>query len=951
MDNKMIYDFGNGKAEGSADKRELLGGKGANLAEMTNIGIPVPPGFTITTEVCNQYHENDNQFPDNLSNELKNAVNRLEKIMNAGFGDPEEPLLVSVRSGAAKSMPGMMDTVLNLGINPDVVSGLEKKTGSKRFALDVYRRFIQMFGDVVMGLSHDMFEKLLESVKTSSGIESDANLSESDLETVIERYIGYYEKETGETFPTDPFIQLKKSIEAVFRSWNNPRAIRYRQLNDIKGLIGTAVNVQAMVYGNLGDTSGTGVAFTRDPATGENKFYGEFLINAQGEEVVAGTRTPEPIDRLEQHFPDCYKKLETIREKLENHYKDVQDLEFTIQEGILYILQTRTAARTIFSWVRTQVEMVEQGIIDKETAVKRIPAKEMEKLFAPILDAADIRKKGLKPAAKGLNASPGGACGRVVFSARDAEEWSRTIEKNPLKTGDNSQKEKIRVILVRVETSPEDIGGMHAADGILTSRGGMTSHAAVVARGMGCPCVSGAGSVQIDYEKEQFTCNDVVVQKGDRIAINGFTGEIYTEPVNVKPSEILQVLDGTIEADKSLLYRHFSKLMEWVDHIRTMKVRTNADTPADTEMALKFGAQGIGLCRTEHMFFGDASDDKHKHGRIVSFRRLILVAEKVKQLRKKLETARTEKAGKDELDTIERLLKVPQKQYNQALEELLPHQKDDFKGIFKALNGYPATIRMLDPPLHEFLPEKPEDQKKMADVLEVSIDEIRNTIDSLKEFNPMLGHRGCRLGISYPEITEMQARAILEAALDVYNQGIPVAPEVMIPLVGIKKELDLQREIVEKVIVDICSENNFDSLPFPVLIGTMIEVPRAALTADDIAQSADFFSFGTNDLTQMTCGFSRDDAGKFLEEYVDKKVYEYDPFQVLDQTGVGQLVKMAVDKGRSVKVQLKLGICGEHGGEPQSVMFCHHTGLDYVSCSPFRVPTAKLSAAQAVLGN
>ncbi|MBN1295448.1 pyruvate, phosphate dikinase [bacterium] len=921
MGNKMIYFFGGGNAEGSASMRDLLGGKGANLAEMTSIGIPVPPGFTITTEVCRQYHENGNAFPPGLNEELTVNIEKLQLTMGSCFGDPDSPLLVSVRSGAARSMPGMMDTVLNLGINPAVVEGLIRKTGDRRFALDVYRRFIQMFGDVVMGVPHHEFEKVLDEAKEAKHVTLDTGLDADDLADVVDRYITLYERYTGETFPTDPRTQLNKSIEAVFRSWDNPRAIKYRQLNDIKGLIGTAVNVQTMVFGNLGETSGTGVAFTRDPATGINDFYGEYLMNAQGEDVVAGIRTPHPIATLADAHPGIYAELMNIRETLEKHYTDMQDLEFTIQEGKLYILQTRTGKRTIFSWIRTQVEMVEEGLIDERTAVDRVPAAELGKLFAPILDPEDIRKKGLKPVTIGLNASPGGACGKVVFTAEDAEAWAAKGEK---------------VILVRIETSPEDIGGMHASQGILTSRGGMTSHAAVVARGMGCPCVSGAGELKINYAKQHVECNGRIARQGDIIAIDGFTGCVFFDPVTVKPSEIVQVLRHELDPEKSKLYHDYSTFMQFVDSIRTLKVRTNADTPTDAAIAVRFGAEGIGLCRTEHMFF--------ESNRIIAFRRLILVAEKVKQLRTRLENA----SGSAREELI-RELKSPLAQYTQALTELLPLQRSDFVGIFQALNGLPATIRTLDPPLHEFLPQDLDGQKEMAATMGVSIEQIQATISSLHEFNPMLGHRGCRLGISYPEVTAMQVRAIIEAALEVHSQGIPVNPEIMIPLVGTRKELQLQRDITEREINHILNEKQLTSLPFHVAIGTMIEVPRAALTADEIAHSADFFSFGTNDLTQMTCGFSRDDAGKFLGEYVSSTIYEYDPFQVLDQTGVGQLVRMAVEKGRSVKPKLKLGICGEHGGEPKSVEFCHSIGLDYVSCSPYRVPIARLAAAQAVI--
>lgn len=922
MSNKMVYFFGNGQAEGSAEMKELLGGKGANLAEMTSIGIPVPAGFTITTDVCKEYNDRGNAFPDGLAKEIDDNIALLEKAMGSGFGDPENCLLVSVRSGAAQSMPGMMDTVLNLGVNPDVIEGLIRKTGDRRFALDVYRRFMQMFGDVVMEVPHHDFEAALESVKEMKGVDLDTDLTADDLQIVIDKYNEIYRAKTGEDFPVDPRVQLNKSIEAVFKSWNNPRAIKYRQLNDIKGLKGTAVNVQAMVYGNLGDTSGTGVAFTRDPASGDNMFYGEYLMNAQGEDVVAGIRTPLPISTLEAQNPTIYKELDDIRTKLELHYKDMQDLEFTIQEGKLYILQTRTGKRTVFSWLKTQVEMVEEGLVDKKTAVSRVPAGELGKLFAPILDPKDIADKNLKSITNGLNASPGGACGKVVFTADEAERMAASGEK---------------VILVRIETSPEDIGGMHASQGILTSRGGMTSHAAVVARGMGCPCVSGAGELQINYKDKTLKCNGETVNEGDLIAIDGFTGDVYIGEITVKPSEIVQVLRGEMKESDSQLYSEYSKFMGYVDEIRTMNVRTNADTPSDTEMAVKFGAEGIGLCRTEHMFFeGD---------RIVSFRRLILVAEKVKQLRDRIAAA----VKTEEITELEALLEQPLAQYNQALAELLPVQRADFIGIFKALDGLPANIRALDPPLHEFLPHDTEGQKEMASQMNISVEQIQATVENLKEFNPMLGHRGCRLGISYPEVTAMQARAIIEAAFAVHKEGIAVKPEIMIPLVGSVTELKLQREIVEKEINAICSENNVSETPFPVQIGTMIEVPRAALTANEIAEVADFFSFGTNDLTQMTCGFSRDDAGKFLGEYVSKGVFEYEPFEVLDQTGVGQLVEMAVQKGRSVKGDLKLGICGEHGGEPRSVEFCNRVGLNYVSCSPYRVPIARLAAAQAAI--
>lgn len=967
MSGQMIYFFSKDQTDGAADKRELLGGKGANLAEMTKIGIPVPPGFTITTEVCRDYHDAGDVLPPSLLPEIKKAVKKLEVIMRAGFGDPDKTLLLSVRSGAARSMPGMMDTVLNLGINQDVVEGLARKTGNRRFALDVYRRFIQMFGDVVMEVPHEKYEHILHEVKSSKGVVLDTELDEKDLEKVVKKYLKLYEKHTGEQFPSDPMDQLIRSVEAVFKSWNNQRAVTYRKLNDIRGLIGTAVNVQTMVFGNLGETSGTGVAFTRDPATGEDELYGEYLMNAQGEDVVAGIRTPLPISKLREQNPVIYNELNDIRHRLEKHYKDIQDLEFTIQEGKLYILQTRTAERTIFSWIRSQVEMVGQGLIDKKTAIRRIPAGELGKLFAPVLDQTDIERKGLKACAMGLNASPGGACGRIVFTAEDAEKWSQMNESElikkyptiaPSKKSDkeSGKKEKVHVILVRIETSADDIGGMHAAQGILTSRGGMTSHAAVVARGMGCPCVAGAGDLVINYAKEELICGDHILKKGDKIAIDGFTGAIYPTEIDVKPSEILQVLRGQIGAEESLIYRRYSTLMSWVEEFRKLGVRTNADTPGDVQTAIYLGAEGIGLTRTEHMFFGNAKEKKNvankgekKVSRIVTFRKMILVAEKVKQLRQKLAAAMSGKGDPESIAELQAKLVEPEKHYYEALRDLLPLQKQDFKEIFKVLNGRPATIRTLDPPLHEFLPEKLKDRKEMANILETTLEDIKQSIQSLKEFNPMLGHRGCRLGITYPEVTKMQVEAIIEAALETHKEGIRVAPEIMIPLVGTKMELDLQKDVVVRTIEEICKKNGLAKLPFTVAIGTMIEVPRAALMANEIAESADFFSFGTNDLTQMACGFSRDDSGKFLTEYVEKKIYEYDPFQVLDQTGVGQLVEIAVQRGRSTRPDLKIGICGEHGGEPRSVEFCYRVGLDYVSCSPFRVPTARLAAAQAVI--
>ncbi len=891
---KYVYFFGDGSAEGSGSMKNLLGGKGANLAEMTSIGLPVPPGFTISTEACAYYSENNETYPEGMKEEVLAHLEKLEEVMGAKLGDAENPLLVSVRSGAAQSMPGMMDTVLNLGMTPESALALAKKTNNERFAWDSYRRFMQMFGDVVMGVPHHDFEHALDSVKKERGREIDTDLDVDDLKEVISRYRKLYHDAVGEDFPTDPKDQLFKAINAVFGSWNNDRAIKYRQMNDIRGLLGTAVNVQSMVFGNMGSTSGTGVAFTRDPSTGENHFYGEYLMNAQGEDVVAGIRTPQTIDTLQKVNKEVFDQLVNIRSLLENHYKDMQDLEFTIQEGKLFMLQTRNGKRTVFSWLRSQVEMVEEGLVTKEEAVSRVPAGEFNKLFAPVLDSSDIEKRDLQALTKGLNASPGGASGMVVFSAERAEEVA--AEGKP-------------VILTRIETSPEDIGGMAVAKGVLTSRGGMTSHAAVVARGMGVPCVSGAGDLKIDYKEQTMLVGDQMIKEGDFISIDGFTGAVYGDKIDVRPSEIVQVLNGSMKADESLLYQNYVKFMGYVDEIRSLKVRTNADTPTDVQMAVKLGAEGIGLCRTEHMFFGGQ--------RIISVRKMILAN-----------------------NLIER---------EAALAELLPMQRGDFEEIFEALNGLPATIRLLDPPLHEFLPNDHTSRHEMALQLGVSVDEIAHKSAQLHEFNPMLGFRGCRLAIIYPEILHMQVRAIIEAALNARKKGIDVIPEIMIPLVGHYKEFEFTKKHAIETIEKVFAERG-ETVEYK--IGTMIEVPRAALTADEIAKSAEFFSFGTNDLTQMTCGFSRDDAGSFLGPYVndiDKGFYEYDPFASIDIDGVGKLVKMASELGRSTNPNLKLGICGEHGGDPKTVAFCQKTGLDYVSCSPFRVPVARLAAAQAVL--
>ena len=891
---KYVYFFGAGVTEGRADMKSLLGGKGANLADMTSIGLPVPPGFTITTEACAYFDSHKGAYPEGLRDEVLANLAKLEKLMGAKLGDKENPLLVSVRSGAAQSMPGMMDTVLNLGLNPDSLQALIKKTGNERFAWDSYRRFIQMFGDVVMGVPHSEFERVLQSVKDENGKVFDTELDVENLKEVIKRYKIVYRKFTDEDFPTDPEYQLFKTIDAVFNSWNNERAIKYRLMNDIRGLLGTAVNVQTMVFGNMGDTSGTGVAFTRDPASGENKFFGEYLMNAQGEDVVAGIRTPQKIDTLAKVNPEVYEQLCGIRDILEKHYHDMQDIEFTIQEGKLYMLQTRSGKRTIFSWIRSQVEMVEEGLIDKKTAVSRVPAQEFNKLFAPILDNKVIRDLSIKVATTGLAASPGGACGQIYFTAKAAEEASA---------------EGKDVILVREETSPEDIGGMAVSRGVITCRGGMTSHAAVVARGMGCPCVSGCGEIHVNEVQKTLEVNGIKLKEGDYMAIDGFTGAVYTQKIAVKPSEIMQVLDGTMRESESRLFQNYKKFMGYVNEIKTMGVRTNADTPKDARYATLLGAEGIGLCRTEHMFFGG--------NRILSMRKMILA------------------------DTLGAR--------QQALSELLPMQRSDFYEIFKTLNGLPVTIRLLDPPLHEFLPNDSTTRHETALQLGISVEELSQKIAKHHEFNPMLGFRGCRLAVVYPEILEMQVRAIIEAAIQAKREGYDVHPEIMIPLVGIYKEFVYCKERAVKVIDEVFDEQ---SLKVNYKIGTMIEVPRAAITADEIAKEAEFFSFGTNDLTQMTCGFSRDDAASFLTHYVndpDKQFYEYDPFATIDVGGVGKLVKMAADLGRSVRPDIKLGICGEHGGDPKTIKFCQEVGLNYVSCSPFRVPIARLAAAQAAI--
>ncbi len=885
---KYVYFFGGGVAEGRTQMRQLLGGKGANLAEMTNLNIPVPPGFTITTEVCDLYYKRGGTYPPGLDKQIDAGIRKLEKLTGKTFGHGENPLLVSVRSGAAVSMPGMMDTVLNLGLNDETLPALIQLTGNERFAWDAYRRFLQMFGDVVLGMEHEHFEAALQKVKDRRGAKLDTDLDADGMKQVVAEFKKVYRRDR-KSFPQDARKQLEASIDAVFGSWNNPRAVTYRRINDIRGLLGTAINVQIMVFGNMGETSGTGVAFTRDPATGANVFYGEYLMNAQGEDVVAGTRTPLPIKTLKAVNPKVYKQLVGIRSVLERHYRDMQDVEFTIERGTLYMLQTRTGKRTVFAAVKMAVDMVRQKWITPEQALMRLDAGQLEQLFAPIFDAKEIAK--VAPLTSGLNASPGAASGQVVFGADDAERWAVKGHE---------------VILVRIETSPEDIGGMNVAKGILTSRGGMTSHAAVVARGMGTPCVAGAGDLRINYKKKTLTVKGRAFRQGDWISIDGFTGRVYGQRIATHPSEILQVLDGKLKPTQSQIYRNYRAVMKWADEHRHLAVRTNADTPADTARAVRFGAEGIGLTRTEHMFF--------EGKRIVAMREMILA---------------DDEAGR-----------------KKALKKLLPLQRKDFIGIFKALKGRPATIRLLDPPLHEFVPHDAKGQKEMARAMGVSARKIREKVESLHETNPMLGHRGCRLGIVYPEITAMQARAIFEAAWAVRG----ARPEIMVPLVGHVKELTHQKHIILKALEAVKKARKAKRVPFEFKIGTMIEVPRGALTADEVAAEAEFFSFGTNDLTQMGCGFSRDDAGTFLRHYVEELgIYEYDPFQTLDRTGVGELVRIAVEKGRSVRKELKIGICGEHGGDPSSIEFCHLAGLDYVSCSPYRVPVARLAAAQAAI--
>jgi len=900
MAEKRVYFFGNGKAEGNAKMKELLGGKGANLAEMTNLGVPVPPGFTIATKVCQEYYRNNKKWPRGLAEEIDRNLAKLEKAMNARLGDPDKPLLVSVRSGAAVSMPGMMDTVLNLGLNDQVVEGIIKRTGNARFAYDIYRRFIDMFGDVVMGCHHERFEQVLVAAKKKAGVKNDNELDAEQLKEVVEGYKKVYKKHVGKLFPQDGKEQLTCAINAVIGSWMNPRAVKYRQLNNITGLLGTAVNVQAMVFGNMGDDCGTGVCFTRDPATGKKRFYGEFLQNAQGEDVVAGIRTPIPMQKMGKVFPKAYKQLTALMSRLEKHYKDMQDMEFTVQEGKLYILQTRTGKRTAEAAVKIAVDMVREKLITKKEAVTRVTPEQLDRLLHPHFDPKAQRQV----IAKGLPASPGAAVGRVVFDAATAEAWREKGRK---------------VILVRKETSPEDIGGMDAAEGILTAFGGMTSHAAVVARGMGKCCIAGVGALNISYKTRKFTVGKLTVKEGDWLSLDGSTGE---------------VMKGQLPTIPPKLSGDFGRFMKICDDVRKLGVRTNADTPEDARRAREFGAEGIGLCRTEHMFFeGD---------RIWAVRQMILAADEYAAMLEKL--AATDDAK--EKKAIQAEHAVAKKEFEGALKKLLPYQRSDFEGIFTAMAGLPVTIRLLDPPLHEFLPQEPGNQAEMARRLGVKPAVVKAKVAQLHEFNPMLGHRGCRLAVTYPAIYRMQTRAIIEAALNVRKKGKVVIPEIMIPLAGALSELKLVKDEIVDEIKAVLKDRK---ARLDYKIGTMIEVPRAALTADEIAEEAEFFSFGTNDLTQMTMGFSRDDAGRFLAEYVAKGIYADDPFQKLDQVGVGKLVEMGIKLGRSTRKNLKVGICGEHGGEPSSIAFCHRVGMNYVSCSPFRVPIARLAAAQAAV--
>lgn len=870
---KWVYLF----REGNADMRNLLGGKGANLAEMTNLGLPIPPGFTVTTEACTDYYNHGRSISEEIQIQIFDALALLEEKLGKKFGDTENPLLVSVRSGARASMPGMMDTILNLGLTDISVEGFAKRTGNPRFAYDSYRRFIQMFSDVVMEVPKSLFERVIDEIKEDRKVHFDTELTAEDLKEVIRRFKEIYKEKMGEEFPQEPRVQLMEAVKAVFRSWDNERAIVYRRMNDIPGDWGTAVNVQSMVFGNMGNTSGTGVAFTRNPSTGAKGIYGEYLINAQGEDVVAGIRTPQPITRLEEDLPECYEEFLKIANRLEEHYRDMQDMEFTIEDGKLYFLQTRNGKRTAQAALQIACDLVDEGMITPQEAVSRIEAKSLDQLLHPAFDP-DALKKGTVMG-QALPASPGAAAGKIYFTAEEAKEAHETGE---------------RVILVRLETSPEDIEGMHAAEGILTVRGGMTSHAAVVARGMGTACISGCGDIVIDEKKKQFTLGGKTYFEGDYISLDGSTGKIY---------------DGDIQTQEASISGNFGRIMSWADSFRKLRVRTNADTPADAANAVRLGAEGIGLCRTEHMFF--------EPERIPKIRKMILSK------------------------TVE--------EREKALEELIPFQKGDFKALYEVMEGKPVTIRFLDPPLHEFVPTDEKDIEVLAKDMNLSVEEVKSTCSELHEFNPMMGHRGCRLSVTYPEIARMQTRAVIEAAIEVSKEkGFEIVPEIMVPLVGDKRELKFVKDVIVETAEKVKAEKNSNLVYH---IGTMIEIPRAALLANEIAEEAEFFSFGTNDLTQMTFGFSRDDAGKFLVDYYKSKIYESDPFAKLDQNGVGQLIEMAVTKGRSQRPNLKIGICGEHGGDPSSVAFCHKVGMDYVSCSPFRVPIARLAAAQAAIAD
>jgi pyruvate,orthophosphate dikinase len=899
---KYVYFFGNGKAEGKAEMKNLLGGKGANLAEMVNIGLPVPPGFSITTEVCTAYYQNKQKYPKSLQKEVLTALAKVEKAMGAKLGDAKNPLLVSIRSGARASMPGMMDTILNLGLNDKTVAGLIAKTKNERFVYDSYRRFVQMYGDVVLGLKPvnkddiDPFEEIIEAKKHQKNVKLDTELTAEDLKELVVKFKAAIKEKTGHDFPEDPLVQMWGAIGAVFSSWMNDRAIAYRKMYDIPESWGTAVNVQTMVFGNMGEDSGTGVAFTRDAATGENYFYGEYLMNAQGEDVVAGTRTPLPILKLKEQDAKLYGQLDKIRKTLEKHYRDMMDVEFTIQQGKLFMLQCRVGKRTAFAAIKIAVDMVVEKLISEKEALSRIEPDQLNQLLRPIFDLKEKEAavKSGRLLAKGLNAGPGAATGRIVFNAIDAEAWKNRGEK---------------VILTRIETSPEDIKGMDASEGILTARGGMTSHAALVARQMGKVCVAGCDELLIDYAKHTMTVKGKVLKEGDWISLDGSTGQVIEGKIQTKPSEVLQVLvEKTLDPKDAPVYQTFEKVMAWADKYRTLNIRTNADQPDQAANAIAFGAEGIGLCRTEHMFFGE--------GKIGPMREMILA------------------------DTLD--------QRKLALAKLLPLQRKDFAGIFEAMKGKPVTIRTIDPPLHEFVPHEEKEQRALAQSMGISYEKVKERVEGLHEFNPMLGFRGCRLGIIFPEITEMQARAIFEAAAETQKKGIPVAPEVMIPLVGNVKELRHQEKLVRAIAEAVMQEQG---VKFKYMVGTMIEIPRGALTADEIAEVAEFFSFGTNDLTQTTLGVSRDDAARFLIPYVEKEIYAKDPFEVLDRGGVGKLMKIAVEKGRSIRPGIKLGICGEHGGDPSSIEFCHLIGLNYVSCSPFRVPIARLAAARAALLN